>query len=95
MRRAVLRTAFFLAGLSLTLVILVPGYLLMDGLVPMRPGPTGHHGGDRLFPGVLVVGLCVALANRVTSSAFLAVGLADGRWSIFDDRRRRRRRRPG
>ncbi len=90
MRRAILKTAFFLSVLVLTLVFLIPGFLLMDWLVPMRPGPTGHHGGDRLFPGVIVAGLCVVLADRIASFLFRAGRLSEGRWSIFDDRRRRR-----
>lgn len=91
MRRAILKTAFSLSVLVLTLVFLVPGYLAMDWLIPMRPGPTGHYGGDRMFPGVLVMGLCVILADRITAALFLAGGLSDGRWSVFDHGHHRRR----
>jgi hypothetical protein len=91
MRRALARTAFFLAVFALTLALLLPGSLLIDWLFPMMPGPTGHYGGDRLFPGVLVMGLCVAFADRLTSAFFLACRLSDRRWSVFDHGPRRRR----
>lgn len=91
MKHALARTAFFLAVFFLTLVFLLPGSLLIDWLFPTRPGPTGHYGGDRLFPGVIVMGLCVAFADRLTSALFLACHLSERRWSVFDHGHRRRR----
>ena len=70
MKRALLKTAFHVAVALLTLVMLIPLSLVLDAMFPMRPGPSGHYQGDRLFQGILSISLCLYLADRVVSFAF-------------------------
>ena len=90
MRHALLKTAFALAVLVLTLMFLIPASLVVDGVFPMKPGPGGHYGGDRLFPGVIAMGICVCLSDRIVAYLFRAGRLTEERLSVFDGRTRRR-----
>jgi hypothetical protein len=89
MRRALLKTAFALAVCLLTIVLLIPASLLMDEVFPMSRRPSGPQG-DRLFPAMMALVLCLCVANRIISSLFRAVRLTEERLSIFDNGRRRR-----
>jgi hypothetical protein len=89
MRRALLKTAFALSVFVLTTVFLIPASLAIDELFPMSRRPSGPQG-DRLFPAMFALILCLVLANRISSSLFRAVRLTEERWSIFDQGRRRR-----
>jgi hypothetical protein len=92
MRRALLKTVFLAAVALLTIALLIPASLLLDAIFPTTmQGPDGQlHGGDRLLPGIVVIVLSIALANRMVSSLFWAGRLSDERWSVFDHRPRRR-----
>ena len=74
MKRILLKTAFVVAVLLLTLGFLVPSQLLLEAL---------YNGGDRLLPGLLVIVACLYAANRSVSLLFRWTGLSDRRWSIF------------
>jgi hypothetical protein len=89
MRRALLKTAFAAAIVALMIVFLIPASILLDAMFPMRPGPSGHHQGDRLLPGILTVALSLYMADRIISFLFRISRLSDGRWSVFDRRPRR------
>lgn len=89
MRRALLKMAFYLTVLILTLLFLIPGRLAMDALFPGPRAPSGPQG-DVLFPGFLILSLSVILADRLISALFRAAGWTEGRWSVFSHGPRRR-----
>jgi hypothetical protein len=82
MTRALLKTAFALIVILLTIIFLIPAQLILEFFLP-----TGR--GDRLLPGIIVIFSCVWAANRVTSLAFWHTHLSDERWSVLDRRQRR------
>jgi presenilin-like A22 family membrane protease len=84
MKRFLLKTAFVVAVLFLTLVFVVPAQLLLELILPSVEWREGHyHGGDRLLPGLLVVFACLYSANRIVSFLFRRTGLSDKRWSLL------------
>jgi hypothetical protein len=83
MRRALRKTAFHLAVLLLTVAFLIPAMVVLDRVTPVDSG-------DRLFPGLITIFLCVILADRLVSFLFRAGGLTEERWSVLDHGRRRR-----
>jgi hypothetical protein len=80
--KALLKTAFVLIVLLLTIVILVPAQLALELILPLE------RGGDRLLPGIVVGVSCMWVANRITPLLFWKTHLSDKRWSIWDSRRR-------
>jgi hypothetical protein len=83
MTKALLKAAFVMIVIVLTLIFLIPAQFVLE-LV----WPTGR--GDRLLPGLIVIFACVWTANRLTSTLFWNTHLSDERWSLLHDRRRRR-----
>jgi hypothetical protein len=91
MKRALLKTAFHVAVMVLTLVLLVPTLVVLSEVVWVRLGARGdYHGGIGLLPTIVVLVLLLHISNRVISFLFRASGLSDERWSVFDHRPRRR-----
>ena len=74
MKRLLLKTAFVVAVLFLTLAFLIPAQLLLETILPR---------GDRLLAGILVVFACLYAANRGVSYLFRRTGLSNGRWSLL------------
>jgi hypothetical protein len=77
MKQILLKTAFVITVTFLTLVLLVPAYLLLEAILP-----TGR-GGDRLLPGILTIFACLYTADRIASFLFGRTGLSDRRWSVL------------
>ena len=73
MKRLLLKTAFVVAVLFLTLVFLIPAQLLLEAI---------YQRGDRLLAGTLVIVACLYAANRSVGFLFRWTGLSDQRWSI-------------
>jgi hypothetical protein len=87
MKKILLRTAFIIAVLVLTLMFLIPAQLLLEVVLPITFTSGGHvHGGDRLLQGILVMFGCVYAANRLASFVFTRTGLSDKRWSVLSRR---------
>jgi hypothetical protein len=80
MKKLWLRTAFVIAVTFVTLVLLIPAYLLLDVLLP------SDRGGDRLLPGIVVMFACLYAADRIASALFGRTGLSDKRWSVLSRR---------
>jgi hypothetical protein len=84
MKKLLLKTSFHLAVGFLTLVFLVPAYVLLETVLPSGPEPGRPHGsGDRLLPGLLLIFACLYAADRIVSRLFRLAGLADRRWSVL------------
>ena len=60
MKKALLKPAFVLIVIVLTIAFLIPAQLVLEFL-----WPTGH--GDRLLAGIVVTFSCLWAANRITS----------------------------
>ena len=80
MRRAFLKTAFTLLVLGLGLVLLIPSMFRVESVF--------HGNSGRIVLGVVVVGICLAIADRSISSLFRRARLTDERWSVFKSRGR-------
>jgi len=80
MKKLLLKTAFVVAVILLTLVLLLPAYLLLEALWP------SERGGDRLLVGTVVAFACVFTADRIASFLFGRTGLSDKRWSLLSRR---------
>jgi hypothetical protein len=81
MKMILLKSAFVLAILFLSLVFLVLAGILLDAVAPY--GRTPSKGVDRIFLGIPMVVACLFVANRIVSSVFLHMGLSDKRWSLL------------
>jgi hypothetical protein len=81
---ALLKTAFVLIVMLLTIALIVPPMLALEILLPTE------RGGDRLLPGVIVAFACLWAADRITSLLFWKTHVSDERWSILDSRGWRR-----
>jgi hypothetical protein len=89
MKTALLKTAFVVVVVILTIVFLIPVSILRDAMLPLGRGPDGlQRNVDTLLPGVLAVFFCVYLANRIASFLFWRTHLSDERWSIIKPDRR-------
>jgi hypothetical protein len=89
MKTLLLKTAFVIVVLLLTIVFLVPAALVRDAMLPLGRGPDGlHRNVDMLLPGVLAIFFCLYLANRITSFLFWRARLSAERWSILTPDRR-------
>jgi hypothetical protein len=89
MKTALLKTAFVIVVLLLTIVFLVPTKLLVDAMIPTgRNGVGPHRNVDMLLPGVIEIFFCMYVANRITSYLFLRARLSDERWSFLTPDRR-------
>jgi hypothetical protein len=91
MKKTLLKIAFNVSVIVLTIVFLIPASLLFDAVLPIGYDAQGRlRSVDRLFPGILVIFACLMAANRIASFLFLSTRLTDERWSILENRRRRR-----
>jgi len=81
MHKALIKAAFSMATLVLSVVFLVPAQFLLETVLPR---------GDRLFVGVVVVCFCILVAGRITSSLFRVLRITDERLTIFGQQRQRR-----
>jgi hypothetical protein len=83
-----LKTVFLVAVASLPIAFLVPASLLLDAMFPIKRGVGGHYQeGDRLFPAIIALGVCLYSANWIVSLLFRFSRLSDKRLSIFSKRR--------
>jgi hypothetical protein len=83
MTKALLKSAFVMIVIVLTIIFLIPAQVVLEFFWPTERG-------DRLLPGLIVVFACAWAANRLTSFLFWNTHLSDERWSLLGDRRRRR-----
>jgi hypothetical protein len=71
----------------LSMGFLMLGWILRELIMPMRPGPTGHYGGDGLLGGLISISLSLYLADVIVGTIFHATGLTERRRSIFHHHR--------
>lgn len=83
MKTAILRTLFHLAVFLLAIVFLMPGYPVLEYLLPIE------RMRDRLFPGIVIIATCVWAADRIVSLLFLKSRISGERWSVFSHGRSR------
>jgi len=81
MHKALIRAAFWIATLVLSVIVLVPTQFLLETVLPR---------GDRLIVGIVVLCVCISVAGRITSSLFRALRITDERLTIFGEQRQRR-----
>jgi hypothetical protein len=87
MKRKLRKAAFYISVALVTLVFLIPVTLVREVLFPFGRGPRGYSGGgDGLPMGIIVVFVCLAMANRFVSFLFQAGGLSEERWSVLSHR---------
>ncbi len=87
MKRKLRKAAFYISVALVTLVFLIPVTLVREALFPFGRSPRGYAGGgDGLPMGIIVVFVCLAMANRFVSFLFQAGGLSEERWSVFSHR---------
>jgi hypothetical protein len=91
MRRALLKMAFVIAVVVLTIVFLIPATVVLDAMFPMGRTADGHYqSGDRLLPAIVAIALSISLSDRIVSFLFRVSRLTEERWSVFGHRLRRR-----
>jgi hypothetical protein len=89
-KRALLKVIFVITVIFFMLIALIPATAALDLILPSVRGADGlHHSADRLFPGGIVIFMCLWIADRFASRFFRAARLSDERWSIFKTRRSR------
>jgi hypothetical protein len=80
MKKLLLKTDFVIAVAFLTVLLLVPAYLLLEALLP------SDRAGDRLLAGTVVFVACLFVADRIASFLFGRTKLSDKRWSVLAPR---------
>ncbi len=90
MKRAFWKTAFVLSVFLVGMLLLIPAALVQRAIFPVFYDGSGLHGRDPLPMGIIVLGVCVCIADRSISRLFRLAGLTDERWSVFQTRRRLR-----
>jgi hypothetical protein len=90
MRKAFLKTLFFLTVLFFWMILLIPSMLVFQVLVPVATGSDGHNRGNPGMMGVvlIIIWICAVIADRMTSALFRFARLSDERWSVFKSRGR-------
>lgn len=79
MKRVFWRTAFFLSVFLVGMLLLIPATLVQRAIFPVFYDGSGLHGPDPLPMGVIVLGVCLCIADRSISRLFRLVGLTDER----------------
>ncbi len=94
MKRALLKAAFGVSVVGLTLVVFIAGLIAFQAVCAIGGWGVRHYHGEGevgMLSTIVVLVLLGNASDRIVSYWFYAGGLSDERWSVLRDRRRIRK----